>query len=68
MLQRVGLFNCLPPLAAWVVFSRTLEARLQEKSFRSDCAPVMGALCPKCVVSSAVGADLQPLRGNQGLH
>ena len=35
MLQWVGLFNCLPHLAAWVVFSGTLEARLQEKSLRS---------------------------------
>ena len=65
----IGNLNCLPTLAVCIkLFSMMEEVRLQERGFQVDSVKTIQVLCPKCVVSSAIGAHPQPQRGNQGLH
>lgn len=52
----VGLFNAIPVLAACVVFSATVEPRVQGKKLLGQMQLKLGVICPKCVLSSAVGA------------
>lgn len=52
----------VPPLAACILLSGTMNARQHEKYFQSDPVCITCLLCTKCVVSSARGTHPQFLR------